>query len=156
MTGIDVRVERLAHGKDLPLPAQATDFSAGVDLVAATATETILPPGARALLPTGIKIALPQGFEAQIRPRSGLALRHGITVLNSPGTIDADYRGEIGVLLINHGEAPFTVERGMRIAQLVVAPVTRTIWQEVETLPDSVRGDGGFGSTGLDVKRVGE
>ncbi|PCJ57710.1 MAG: dUTP diphosphatase [Rhodospirillaceae bacterium] len=156
MTGIDVRVERLAHGKGLPLPAQATDFSAGVDLVAANATETILPPGARALLPTGIKIALPQGFEAQIRPRSGLALRHGITVLNSPGTIDADYRGEIGVLLINHGEAPFTVERGMRIAQLVVAPVTRTIWQEVETLPESVRGDGGFGSTGLDVKRAGE
>ena len=156
MTGIDVRVERLTHGKGLPLPAQATDFSAGVDLVAANATETTLPPGGRALLPTGIKIALPQGFEAQIRPRSGLALRHGITVLNSPGTIDADYRGEIGVLLINHGEVPFTVARGMRIAQLVVAPVTRTTWQEVETLPESVRGDGGFGSTGLGVKRAGE
>lgn len=149
-----VSVERLPHGKDLALPTQATDLSAGVDLVAANPGTVTLPAGGRALLPTGIRIALPEGYEAQIRPRSGLAFRHGITVLNSPGTIDADYRGEIGVLLVNHGEAPFTIERGMRIAQLVLAPVTRLAWQEVDALATSERGEGGFGSTGLGSKHA--
>jgi len=156
MTVISICVERLPHGKDLDLPAHATDRSAGADLVAANATTTVLPPGGRLLVPTGIRIALPEGFEAQIRPRSGLALRHGVTVLNAPGTIDADYRGEIGVVLINLGEAPFTIERGMRIAQLVVAACARSAWQEVADLPASGRGEGGFGSTGLNAKRVGE
>ena len=145
-----VRIRRLAHAADLPLPDYETALAAGMDLRAAVPADdpVTLAPGERALLPTGIAIALPAGYEAQVRPRSGLALKHGVTCLNSPGTIDADYRGEIGVILVNLGEAPFTVERGMRIAQLVVAPVTRVRWQEVEALDDTDRGAGGFGSTG--------
>ncbi len=119
-----------------------------MDLLAAVIEPIELAPGARMLIPTGISIALPRGYEAQLRPRSGLALNHGIGLLNSPGTIDADYRGEIGVILINHGEAPFAIARGDRIAQLVVAPVTRLAWAESERLPESARGKGGFGSTG--------
>jgi dUTP pyrophosphatase len=130
------------------LPSYATEHAAGMDLIAAVAEPRVLAPGARALIPTGIAIALPPGFEAQVRARSGLALRHGIAVLNAPGTVDADYRGEVGVILINHGEAPFTVERGMRIAQLVIARHETVAWNEVTTLPESVRGAGGFGSTG--------
>lgn len=148
MTTTLVAIRRLAHGANLPLPAYATAQAAGLDLFAATGDDMVLAPGARALVPTGIAIALPDGFEAQIRPRSGLAARNGVTLLNSPGTIDADYRGEIQVLLINLGEAPFTVSRGMRIAQMVVAPVSRLDWHETETLPETRRGAGGFGSTG--------
>jgi dUTP pyrophosphatase len=156
---VTVAVTRLEHGRDLPLPAYATAGSAGMDLLAAVAAETTLAPGARALIPTGIAIALPQGFEAQVRPRSGLALKFGVTTLNAPGTIDADYRGEIGVILINHGEASFTVKRGERIAQLVLAPVTRLHWAERASLDETVRGKGGFGSTGhgaADAKNQGE
>jgi len=145
---IPVQVMRLAHGADLPLPDYATADSAGADLLAAVDTPMSLEPGQRALVPTGIAIALPSGYEAQVRPRSGLALKHGITGLNSPGTIDADYRGEIGVILINHGDEAFIVERGMRIAQMVIAPVTLADWREVESLDDTARGAGGFGSTG--------
>jgi dUTP pyrophosphatase len=146
---ITVRITRLPHGEDLPLPAYATPDSAGLDLVAAVADDFRLAPGERALIPTGLAIALPPGFEAQVRPRSGLALKHGITTLNSPGTIDADYRGEVGVILINHGHDVFTVKRGDRIAQLVVAPVTRLQWSEQMTLDQTQRGAGGFGSTGV-------
>ena len=145
---LPVPVRRLANGRDLPLPAYETGAAAGMDLLAAVDADLVLAPGARALVPTGIQVALPEGFDGQVRPRSGLALRHGVTVLNSPGTIDADYRGEIGVVLVNLGNASFTVTRGMRIAQLVVAPVAKVGWQEVEALPESGRGDGGFGSTG--------
>lgn len=144
----DLPVRRLPHGLDLPLPSYATAHAAGLDLLAAIADVVVLPPGGRALLPTGIAIALPVGFEAQVRPRSGLAARHGVTVLNSPGTVDADYRGEIAVVLINHGEDAFRIERGMRIAQLVVAPVTVVRWQETADLAPTVRAEGGFGSTG--------
>jgi dUTP pyrophosphatase len=119
-----------------------------MDLLAAVESEVVIAPGERVLVPTGLAIALPPGFEAQVRPRSGLALKQGITVVNTPGTIDADYRGEVGVILINHGDAPFTVDRGMRIAQMVVAPITRAVWNEVGTLSESTRGTGGFGSTG--------
>jgi dUTP pyrophosphatase len=143
-----VQVRRLANGAGLPLPAYATEGSAGMDLLAAVIADLALAPGARALVPTGIAIALPLGFEAQIRPRSGLALRHGVTVLNAPGTIDADYRGEVGVMLANLGSEPFTVRRGERIAQLVIAPAARASWREVSALPPSARGPGGFGSTG--------
>ena len=145
---VPVQVMRLAHGADLPLPDYATADSAGADLLAAVDTPVSLEPGQRALVPTGIAIALPAGYEAQVRPRSGLALKHGITGLNSPGTIDADYRGEIGVILINHGDEAFTIERGMRIAQMVIAPVTLADWREVESLDATARGAGGFGSTG--------
>lgn len=145
---LSVPVRRLANGRDLPLPAYETGAAAGMDLLAAVHADLVLEPGGRALVPTGIQVALPEGFDGQVRPRSGLALRHGVTVLNSPGTIDADYRGEIGVILVNLGQASFTVTRGMRIAQLVVAPVAKVGWQEVEALPESGRGDGGFGSTG--------
>ena len=153
MTGnadIEVRIRRLPHAAGLPLPAYETALAAGMDLRAAVPADepVVISPGGRALVPTGLAIALPAGFEAQVRPRSGLALKHGITCLNSPGTIDADYRGEIGVILANLGEAPFTVERGMRIAQLVVAPITRVRWREAQTLDETGRGDGGFGSTG--------
>ena len=144
-----VNVQRLAHGADLPLPSYATAQSAGLDLMAAVHGEVTLAPGERRLIPTGLAIALPAGFEAQVRPRSGLALKHGITVLNSPGTIDADYRGEVQVLLINHGEAPFAIRRGDRIAQMVVAPVTQIAWNIVERLDDTERGSGGYGSTGI-------
>ena len=149
MSALTVAVRRLPHGWDQDLPDYATAESAGMDLLAAVDADLVLAPGARALVPTGIAIALPHGTEAQVRPRSGLALKHGITCLNAPGTIDADYRGEIGVILINHGEGPFTVSRGMRIAQLVIAEVRRAAWREVEDLDESARGDGGFGSTGL-------
>ena len=148
MNAIRVAVTRLAHGRDLPLPAYATPGSAGLDLFAAVNATIVVAPGGRMLVPTGLALALPPGTEAQIRPRSGLALRHGITCLNAPGTIDSDYRGEVGVILINHGAEPFTITRGMRIAQLVVAQVTQLVWHEVDILPTTMRGDGGFGSTG--------
>ncbi len=145
---VAVAVTRLSGAEGLDLPAYETELAAGMDLAAAVAEKLILAPGARAMVPTGIAIALPAGYEAQIRPRSGLAARDGLTVLNAPGTIDADYRGEIKVILANLGAEPFTVERGMRIAQMVVAPVSRIVWHEVDALPDSARGAGGFGSTG--------
>ena len=148
----DVAITRLPHAEGLALPAHETDASAGLDLRAAVpeAEAETLPPGGRALLPTGLKIALPAGYEGQVRPRSGLAHRHGVTVLNSPGTIDADYRGEVKVLLVNHGAEPFAVERGERIAQLVVAQHARVAWVEREALEETVRGPGGFGSTGTE------
>ena len=148
MSPLSVPLQRLPHGRELPLPAYATDHAAGLDLLAAVADRVEIAPGGRRLVPTGIAIALPVGYEAQIRPRSSLALKHGVTLLNSPGTVDADYRGEIGVILINHGETPFIVARGDRIAQLIIAPVSRLTWQEVAALPASARGTGGFGSTG--------
>ncbi len=149
MREVRVPVKRLPHAEGLPLPAYATPDSAGVDLVAAVASPVTLAPGARALIPTGLAIALPAGTEAQVRPRSGLALKHGLTLLNTPGTIDADYRGEVSVILANLGQEPFEVTRGMRIAQMIVAPVTRVAWDEVPELDDSERGAGGFGSTGV-------
>jgi dUTP pyrophosphatase len=145
---VAVDVTRLSHGAGLELPAYESTLAAGMDLLAAVAGDVVIAPGERALVPTGLAIALPPGFEAQVRPRSGLAIKQGITVVNTPGTIDADYRGEVGVILINHGNAPFTVDRGMRIAQMVVAPVTQAVWNEVDTLAESDRGAGGFGSTG--------
>lgn len=145
---VAVPVRRLPHAQGLPLPAYATEGAAGMDLVAAVTAPVALPPGGRALVPTGLEIALPRGYEAQVRPRSGLALKHGVTVLNSPGTIDSDYRGEVRILLINLGETAFTIARGDRIAQLVVAPVTSARWEEAATLAESARGAGGFGSTG--------
>jgi len=146
---IEVAVERLPHAADLPLPAYASAGAAGLDLPAAVEHDLVFPPGGRALVPTGYRIALPAGYEAQVRPRSGLALKAGLTVLNAPGTIDADYRGEIGVVLINLGAEAFTVTRGMRIAQLVVAPVSRAQLIERDGLDDTARGAGGFGSSGL-------
>jgi dUTP pyrophosphatase len=131
------------------LPAYATPGAAGMDLLAAVAAPVTIDPGRRALIPTGLAIALPPGFEMQVRPRSGLALRNGIVLPNSPGTIDEDYRGEVQVILLNAGDAPFTVERGMRIAQAVVAPVVRAEWREVDSLDDTSRSTGGFGSTGV-------
>lgn len=142
-------VKRLPHGEGLKLPAYATEVSAGFDLLAAVTAPVTLKPGERKLVPTGLAIALPPGFEAQVRPRSGLALKQGVTVLNSPGTVDADYRGEVGVILINHGESDFLIQRGDRIAQMVVAPVTRASLIETAELPPSGRGAGGFGSTGI-------
>jgi dUTP pyrophosphatase len=150
VSGTEVRVMRLPHGKDLPLPSYQSASAAGLDLLAAVSSTgpVTIAPGARALVPTGIAIALASGYEAQVRPRSGLAVRHGLTVLNTPGTIDADYRGEIQVLLINLGEEPVTVERGMRIAQIVIAPVRHANILEVAFLDQTTRGSGGFGSTG--------
>ena len=145
---VTVDVTRLPHGAGLELPAYESARAAGMDLQAAIENVLEIAPGERALVPTGLAIALPAGFEAQIRPRSGLALKQGITVVNTPGTVDADYRGEIGVILINHGDAPFFVDRGMRIAQMVIAPVTQAVWNEVDNLSESARGSGGFGSTG--------
>ncbi|MFO8098958.1 MAG: dUTP diphosphatase [Salinibacter sp.] len=149
---IDVALRCLPHADDLDRPTYETAASAGMDLRAAVPSDepVVLAPGERALLPTGLQIALPKGYEGQVRPRSGLAYRHGVTVLNSPGTIDADYRGEVKVLLVNHGAEPFTVERGMRIAQLVVARHARVSWVEQEALDETVRGPGGFGSTGTE------
>ena len=141
-----ILVQRLPHAEGLALPAYATEGAAGMDLVAAR--EVLLPPGGRALVPTGLCVALPLGFEMQVRPRSGLALKHGITVLNAPGTVDSDYRGEVGVILINTGTEPFAIARGERIAQAVFAPVARAEWEEVVVLPETARGSGGFGSTG--------
>lgn len=151
MVDVSVAVTRLPHGRDLPLPSYATANSAGLDLLAAVAADVILAPGARSLVPTGIAIALPEGYEAQVRPRSGLALKHGVTVLNAPGTIDADYRGEVGVILVNLGEAPFVIRRGDRIAQMILASVERLGWQESADLSETARGAGGFGSTGTVV-----
>lgn len=139
----------LEHGKDLPLPAYATAQSAGMDLLAAIDADITLKPLQRKLVPTGIAIALPAGYEAQVRPRSGLALKSGISIVNAPGTIDADYRGEVGVVLINLSDEEFTITRGMRIAQMVVAPYTQVQFQPMDALPESDRGAGGFGSTGL-------
>lgn len=149
---ITVGVRRLPHAAGLPLPEYGSAGAAGLDLIAALASEIVLAPGARAVIPAGIEIAVPAGFEAQVRPRSGLALKAGVTVLNAPGTIDSDYRGEVGVILVNHGTEPFTVSRGMRVAQLVVAPVSRIAWNESAELPQSARGTGGFGSTGAGAK----
>jgi len=143
-----INITRLPHAADLPLPSYATSQSAGMDLCAAIDTPITMAPGATALVPTGLAIALTPGFEAQVRPRSGLAAKNGVTVLNSPGTIDADYRGEIKAILINHGQEPFTIERGMRIAQMVIARHATIQWNEVETLDETDRGAGGFGSTG--------
>ena len=150
MNGVRVELMRLPHAADLPLPAYHSDLAAGLDLIAAVPAEApvSIAPGARALIPTGIALALPAGVEGQVRPRSGLAMAHGITVLNSPGTIDADYRGELQVLLVNTGSEPFVVERGARIAQLVFAAVLRVIVHEVTRLNDTTRAAGGFGSTG--------
>lgn len=143
-----MQVTRLPGSADLPLPEPATAGAAGLDLRACLASALTIAPGMRALVPTGIAVALPHGYEAQLRPRSGLALRTGLTLLNSPGTVDADYRGEIQVLVINLGETPVVLERGDRIAQLVVQPVPRVEWEEVDALPVSARGAGGFGHTG--------
>jgi dUTP pyrophosphatase len=148
MTALRVALTILPHAADLPRPTYATAASAGVDLAAAVTAALALAPGERRAVPTGIAIALPEGYEGQVRPRSGLALEHGITVLNSPGTIDADYRGEIQIILANLGSETVVLERGQRIAQLVVAPVSRVAFDEVVALPASARGAGGFGSTG--------
>jgi dUTP pyrophosphatase len=145
---IPVQVRRLPHGEGLPLPGYATAGAAGLDLLAAVQAPLVLAPGQRALVPTGLAIALPPGYELQVRPRSGLALKNGIVLPNSPGTIDEDYRGELQVIVMNAGSEPFTVERGMRIAQAVLAPVVRLAWTEVEVLDETGRGAGGFGSTG--------
>jgi dUTP pyrophosphatase len=150
----ELGIRRLKHAAGLPLPAYQSDDAAGFDLVAAVPAKSpiVLAPGARCLVPTGLIFELPPGTEAQVRPRSGLAARHGVTVLNSPGTIDADYRGEVGVILVNLGDAPFTIERGARIAQVIVAPVTRVTMRAKKKLSETVRSAGGFGSTGTGAK----
>ena len=148
MDEVPLAVEVLPHGEGLPLPAYATEGSAGMDLAAAVREPLHLAPGARALVPTGLRIAIPRGFEGQVRPRSGLALKHGVTLPNAPATIDADYRGELQVILVNLGSAPFTVERGMRVAQLLIAPVVRAHWVPAAALDATARGTGGFGHTG--------
>jgi dUTP pyrophosphatase len=146
---VQLRVRRLRSGEPaLPLPAYQTASAAGMDLLAELAQPLRLAPGERALVPTGLAVEIPPGYEGQVRPRSGLALRHGLTLLNAPGTIDADYRGEVGVILINLGQDPVEIQRGERIAQLVIAPVAHAVWVEVETLATSQRADGGFGHTG--------
>jgi len=146
-----VRVARLDHGRDLPLPGYQTEGAAGCDLHAAVPADAPveIAPGARAAIPTGLAMAIPAGYEGQVRPRSGLAARHGVTVLNTPGTIDSDYRGELTVILVNLGQSPFAVERGMRIAQLIVAPVAQAAFEDVADLDATGRGSGGFGSTGV-------
>jgi len=146
---VRVRVSRVSGAEDLPLPAYATRDAAGLDLVAAVDGELVIEPGARALVPTGLRVAIPRGHEGQVRPRSGLALRHGILLPNAPGTIDADYRGELQIIVWNAGGAPFVVKRGDRIAQLVIAPVARAILVETSELDATPRGDGGFGHTGV-------
>ena len=146
---VPVAILRLPHAEGLPLPAYATGGAAGLDLLAAVSAPVAIPPGGRALVPTGLAIALPDGYELQIRPRSGLALKHGLTIPNAPGTIDADFRGEVQVILMNAGDAVFTVERGMRIAQAVLAPVSRLRWQETAALDETARSPDGFGSTGI-------
>jgi dUTP pyrophosphatase len=145
---ISISFKRLPHGGDLPVPVYQTADAAGMDLYAAVVEDVVLASGDRALVPTGFSMALPSGFEAQVRPRSGLAAKHGVTVLNTPGTIDADYRGEVKIILINHGADPFRVTRGERIAQMVIAPVTQGAMVKVGDLPETARGEGGFGSTG--------
>lgn len=146
---MQITVRRLDHNRDLPLPRYETAGAAGMDLLAAVTSDVVLQPGARAIIPTGLQMAIPAGFEVQVRPRSGLAAKNGVTVLNSPGTIDSDYRGEIGVILINHGAEPFTIARGSRIAQMVIASVTQGTLVEADTLDATARGAGGFGSTGV-------
>ena len=146
---VEIEIVRLPHGRDLPLPDYATAAAAGADLLAAIDQPIELGPLERRIVPTGLSIALPVGFEAQVRPRSGLAAKHGVTVANAPGTIDADYRGEVGVILINHGAEPFTIARGSRIAQMVIASVTQGTLVEADTLDATARGAGGFGSTGV-------
>jgi dUTP pyrophosphatase len=146
---VEIAVVRLPHGRDLQLPDYATAAAAGADLLAAIDQDIELGPLERRIVPTGVAIALPVGFEAQVRPRSGLAARHGVTVANAPGTIDADYRGEVGVILVNLGKEPFKISRGMRIAQLVIARHARAVWREVPALDETQRGAGGFGSTGI-------
>ena len=148
MTPVPVAIKRLPHNRDLPLPSYESALAAGMDLPAAIDGDLVLEPGQRDMVPTGLAIALPEGYEAQIRPRSGLAARNGVTVLNTPGTVDADYRGEVKVILVNLGDEPFTVTRGMRIAQMVIAPVTQAMLEETEDLPETARGASGFGSTG--------
>jgi len=144
-----ILVERVPGSEDLPLPGYATPGSSGIDLLAAVETDIVFRPGERKLVSTGIRVAIPEGFEAQVRPRSGLALRHGIGIVNSPGTIDSDYRGVIQVILVNHGDEPFIIRRGDRIAQLVIAPVVRAVLVETDSLPQTARNDGGFGHTGV-------
>jgi dUTP pyrophosphatase len=151
---VKIDIQRLAHAHDLPLPSYATEGSAGLDLLAAIDAEMELKPGARAAVPTGIALALPHEYEAQVRPRSGLALNHGITCLNAPGTIDSDYRGEIKAILINHGDTTFKITRGMKIAQMVIARHEHVQFNEVSELPATARGEGGFGSTGINLKRA--
>ena len=152
MVSAEIQIARLPHGADLPLPSYQSPAAAGMDLLAAVPADApvVIGAGARAVIPTGIAIALPPGTEGQVRPRSGLALRHGLTILNAPGTIDADYRGEVGVILINLGDESFTVTRGMRIAQLTVTPIVRAQLREVGHLDETSRGTGGFGSTGFE------
>lgn len=149
MSRVDITVLRLPHAEGLPLPAYATAGAAGADVVAAVASELVLSPGGRVAVPTGLVVAVPEGFEIQVRPRSGMALHHGVTVANAPGTVDSDYRGEVMVILANLSGAPYTVRRGDRIAQLVVAPVVRAEFSPQEFLPGSSRGAAGFGSTGV-------
>lgn len=144
-----IQFKKLPHANDLPLPSYESKYAAGMDLRAALEEPVELPPGKRKLIPTGLKMAIPEGFEAQVRPRSGLAYRNGITMLNTPGTIDADYRGELKVLAVNHGDEPFVINHGDRVAQMIIAPVTQAQVQEVNELPETKRGDGGFGSTGV-------
>ena len=149
MNKVKVHIQKLPHGEDLALPRYESELAAGMDLRAAVDEPITLAPGERKLIPAGIVIALPSGYEAQVRPRSGLALKHGITCLNSPGTVDADYRGEIRVILINLGQEPFTLSRGERIAQMIIAPVTQGEWVEVNSLDETKRGADGFGSSGV-------
>lgn len=148
MNPVEIPVVVLPHGRDLPLPGYATAHAAGMDLLAAVTAPLVLAPGARALVPTGLTLAIPAGWEGQVRPRSGLALKYGVTCLNSPGTIDADYRGEVGVILANLGAEPFTIERGIRIAQIVFAPLAQARLVPAASLAATARGAGGFGSTG--------
>ncbi|MDR1066652.1 MAG: dUTP diphosphatase [Clostridiales bacterium] len=145
----DFLIKRMENAKDLPLPGYMTELCAGMDLYAAVERPVTIAPGERALIPTGVAIALPSGYEAQIRPRSGLALEYGVTLVNSPGTIDADYRGEIKIILINHGAHRFTVERAARVAQMIIAKIQKPIFAETDALPRTKRGDGGFGHTGI-------
>jgi len=149
-TGIPVSIARVGGVRDVPLPSRATPGSAGFDLHAAVEKDLVVAPGERALVPSGFAIALPEGFEAQVRPRSGLALHHGIMLPNAPGTIDSDYRGEVSVIVLNAGDKPFTIRRGDRVAQLVIAPISPAVFREVETLDETERGGGGFGHTGVD------
>lgn len=148
MEHIQIQIKRFRPESSIPLPCYMTSQAAGMDLYADLMTDVVIGPGERVLIPTGVAVALPDGFEAQIRPRSGLALKHGITLINSPGTIDSDYRGEIGVILINHGNTSFVIRSGERVAQMVIAKYARALWEEVAELSDTIRGDGGFGHTG--------
>jgi dUTP pyrophosphatase len=149
MDNVTVSIKRRSDCADIPLPSYETSGSVGMDLAAAVGDEVVLDPGARALIPCGFHLALPPGYEAQVRPRSGLAVKYGISLVNTPGTIDSDYRGEVKVPVVNHGAEPFTVTRGMRIAQMIVMPVPRVTLVEVSELPETERGEGGFGHTGV-------